>query len=764
LHEAALDDNGMTASLDTARSEARDAAAAVDLSVLTPVRNEERSLRHAVAAMLEQQFPGRIEFLFVDGRSTDRTREILERIAAEDPRVQVLDNPAGHTASALNIGLSAARGAFVARMDAHALYPRHYLASAVQRLEAGGVDWVAGPQVPVGRDKWSRRVALALGTRLGTGRSGRWSADLGSAGSARGEADLGTGVFTGVWRRETLLLHGGWSEGWPINQDSELAARMLKAGARIVSLPQLAAEYTPRSSLPAVARQYRRYGMYRAKTFLHHPQTLRWPQLAMPGLVLAGVGSCCGPRPLRRAAQVSLGAYAGAVLTTSASAARGRAGDSVALPAVFATMHASWGVGFLLGLGRFAGSAATAQLRRRRRDRRRPAPRAEATGSFGLLVYTDYVYRREGGAVYAPRAFALFAAALRQHADRLVLVGRLDPSPGRSHYRLSDDIEFVPLPHYESAAGAGGLGRALAGSLRSFARALRTVDGAWVLGPQGLAIPFALLVLARRKHLVLGTRQDLPRYARSRHPDRRAVHVAADLLEAAFRLLARRVPITVVGPELARRYAGSRALLALGVTLVSSRSLEGPIPDRDWDGQELRVLSVGRLEQEKNPLLLADVLARLRAADGRWKLIVCGEGPLEAALRARLADLELDKAAELRGYVPLEDGLDDLYRSAHAFLHVSWTEGLPQVVYEVGAARLPLVATAVGGIPGAVDGAAVLVPPGDADAAAAGLLRVAGDEALRARLVDRGLELAREHTLEAETERLFRFIAGTRDG
>lgn len=731
--------------------------------MLTPVRDEERNLEQVVDAMRQQEFAGEVEFLFIDGQSTDRTREILGRISLEDPRVRVLDNPAGHTAKALNIGLGAARGAFVARMDAHAVYPRHYLASAVRRLQAGGVDWVAGPQVPVGRDKWSRRVALALGTRLGTGRSGRWKADVGARERTRRETDLGTGVFTGVWRRETLIRHGGWNDGWPINQDSELAARLLKAGARIVSLPELAAEYTPRSSLRALARQYRRYGMYRARTFLHHPETLRWPQLAMPALVLAYAGSCCGPRPLRRASQAGVGAYLTAVLAASASAGSASPADARALPLVFATMHTSWGAGFLLGLGRFAGSAARAHLQHRPLDRHGGRLRTDPRRNLSLLVYTDYVYRREGAAVYAPRAFALFAAALREHVDRLVVVGRLDPSPGASHYRLPGDVEFVPLPHYESAARAAGLGRVLGRSLRSFGRALRSVDAAWVLGPQGLAIPFALLTLAGRRHLVLGIRQDLPRYARSRHPDRRAVHVAADLFEGVFRLLARRVPITAVGPELAGRYAGGRAVLPLSVTLVRGRSLQVPIPDRDWDGPELRVLSVGRLEEEKNPLLLADILARLRAADRRWKLIVCGEGPLEGALRERLTQLGVDNAADLRGYVPLEAGLEDLYRSAHAFLHVSWTEGFPQVVYEACAARLPLVATAVGGIPGAVDGAAVLVPPGDPDAAAAAVLRLASDEELRAHLVNRGLSLAREHTLEAETERLFQFIAGTRD-
>jgi hypothetical protein len=157
-----------------------------------------------------------------------------------------------------------------------------------------------------------------------------------------------------VWRREALTRLGGWNENWPINQDSELAARLLEAGGRIVSLPELAAEYVPRSSVRALARQYRRYGTYRARTFLHHPRTLRAPQLAMPGLVLACVCAVCAPKPVRPAAQAGLVLYACAAGVTSMSAARGRPRDVAALMLVFTTMHVSWGTGFLIGLARFA--------------------------------------------------------------------------------------------------------------------------------------------------------------------------------------------------------------------------------------------------------------------------------------------------------------------------------------------------------------------------------------------------------------------------
>jgi succinoglycan biosynthesis protein ExoA len=341
----------------------------VVVSTLTPVLNEERHVLETVAALQAQKLADEAEFIFIDGRSSDRTRAILAELAARDPRIRVLDNPHGHTASALNIGLRAARGEYVARIDAHSRYPAHYLSRGIERLQRGDVDWVAGPQIPVGTDTWSRRVATALGTRLATGASNRWERDVAGRG---GEVELFTGVFTGVWRRTTLERDGGWDEGWPINQDSEMASRVLRRGGRIVSLPELGAEYTPRNSLRALSRQYRRYGMYRAKTTLRHPWTIRAPHVVLPGVVAAAAAAVVAPRPLRSASRVVVAAY-GAGVVASSLRATSDPRDALALPLVFVTMHASWGGGFLFGLLRFAlPSVRRAELARDLIERARP--------------------------------------------------------------------------------------------------------------------------------------------------------------------------------------------------------------------------------------------------------------------------------------------------------------------------------------------------------------------------------------------------------
>ena len=115
-------------------------------------------------------------------------------------------------------------------------------------------------------------------------------------------------------------------------------------------------------------------------------------------------------------------------------------------------------------------------------------------------------------------------------------------------------------------------------------------------------------------------------------------------------------------------------------------------------------------------------------------------------------------AVEFRGYVPHDAGLAEAYRGAHALAHVTWTEGLPQILYEAFAARLPVIATDVGGIREAVGDAAILVAPGDPQGIAEGLALVGRDASVRDELVERGLAVVGAHTLETESARAAEFI------
>ena len=377
-----------------------------------------------------------------------------------------------------------------------------------------------------------------------------------------------------------------------------------------------------------------------------------------------------------------------------------------------------------------------------------------------LAVYCDYSYRVDGDNVYAQLPFGLFLRELASHCDRLVVTGRLDPTPGPYPYLMAG-IDFVPLPHYASGADFRRVIRTLPTGLRRFWRTLAEVDVVWILGPNPpQAIAFALLAAARRRRTVLGVRQNLPELVRHRHNGRRSVHLAAIALEWAFRLMARFMPVVVVGPDLARRYRRAKSLHMLYVSLLSEAHILAPTDgQRAYHGGELRILSVGRLDPEKNPLLLADVLERALRTEPRWRLQVCGAGMLRDALARRLRELGIADRAELLGHVAFGHGLWERYRSSHVLLHVSLTEGLPQVLLEAFAARLPVVATAVGGVPDLVEGRGLLVPRSDADAAATALHRLVVDHELRGAVVDAAAAEVHRHTREAECARLASFLS-----
>lgn len=374
-------------------------------------------------------------------------------------------------------------------------------------------------------------------------------------------------------------------------------------------------------------------------------------------------------------------------------------------------------------------------------------------------LYADQGYVSADGAIYASQPFVLFMLSMRQVGEQVILLGRLDPRPASSHYRLPADVEFAPLPWYEQASDPLAVVRTAWRSLRAFWHALDTIDLVLVFGPGPMATAFAIVAKLRGKPVALGVRQDYPAYVRLRHPGRRGLSLAARALDAAFRLIARRCPVLGVGPELARRYGRPGHALAISISLVREADI---VPaqralSRAYAG-ELSVLTVSRLDREKNPLMLADVLARLRAHDLPVRLVVYGDGPLAGQLEERLRELGVADHAELRGHVSLADGLLDAYFSSHVFLHVSWTEGMPQVLLEAFARGIPVVATAVGGVAQLATDAALLVGPGDPDAAAEAVRAVLADPDLRARLIEAGLERVRDRTAEAECRRIARFL------
>jgi glycosyltransferase involved in cell wall biosynthesis len=309
-----------------------------------PVRNEADHLEAAVEAVLAQEYAGALQVVLAVAPSDDGTEAIAGRLAAEDARIEVVANPASTTPTGLNRAIEAASGEIIARVDAHAELTPGYLMRAVKILTETGAANVGGIQRAVGTTPMQRAIAAAMSSRFGTG-------------DARfhygGEAGPIDTVYLGVYRADVLGRLGGFDESLIRNQDYELNIRIRAADEVVWFDPSLEVVYRPRGSLLSLASQYWQYGRWKRATVRKHPGSLRWRQLAPPVAVAANVTGIIGcmatPWTLLVPGFYLLGSAVAAVMVAGSDI-----GLLIRLPAVFATMHHTWGAGYLAGPPRVA--------------------------------------------------------------------------------------------------------------------------------------------------------------------------------------------------------------------------------------------------------------------------------------------------------------------------------------------------------------------------------------------------------------------------
>lgn len=314
------------------------------VSILVPVRNEERSIERCLYSIAAQSYPrDRIEVLVIDGMSQDRTRAIISRFAAETSiDLRLFDNPRLIPAAALNIGLQHARGDLILRVDGHAALGAGYLQRCVQALDQHAAECAGGVLLNEGYGTVGRAIAAAMSSPFGVG-GARFR-----TGGAAGETDT---VAFGVYRSDVFDHLGGFDESLVGGEDDEFNYRLRDAGGLIVLVPDAIAAYTVRGDLRSLARQYFRYGFAKPRVLARHPRQARARQLIPPASAIAGIAAGVAAIAGRPAAlRALLGAYA--LLTTGASVAMGRRHGWRAVPAmppVFFCMHAAYGLGFLAG-------------------------------------------------------------------------------------------------------------------------------------------------------------------------------------------------------------------------------------------------------------------------------------------------------------------------------------------------------------------------------------------------------------------------------
>ena len=314
------------------------------VSIVIPIRQEERYIEACIGAVLGQTFRGSCEVLVVDGMSTDKTRDVVSSIARRDPRVKLLDNPGRIVPTAMNIGIRAARGEIIVRVDGHCRIPDGYVASVLRAFVDSGAECVGGAMVAEGEGYWGEVIAIATSSAFGMG---------GRRFHGHGPPRYMDTVYLGAYPRRVLLDAGLYDEQFVRNQDDELNCRIRALGGKVYFTSEIWANYTCRSTLRKLASQYAQYGWWKVRLYAKHIKMLRIRHLAPSVFLLAVIL----PLPacfwfgwkalLPPAGWIVLHAVVGAVSCLREGAPlRGIPGALAA----FLVLHLSYGAGFLAAL------------------------------------------------------------------------------------------------------------------------------------------------------------------------------------------------------------------------------------------------------------------------------------------------------------------------------------------------------------------------------------------------------------------------------
>ena len=319
------------------------------VSAIVAMRDEEAFIGKCLDSLAAQDYPSELlEILVVDGRSTDRSREIVSTKQENMPRLRLLDNEKLISPAAFNIGIREARGQVLIIISAHCYLAPDYVTSCVEYLSKTDADCVGGPIETIGETDTARAIALAMSSPFGVG-------DALFRYSER-EQYVDTLAF-GAYRREVFERVGLFDEKLAGSEDDEFNYRLRSHGGKLLLTPAIRSFYYGRGSLAALCRQYFRYGLGKVRVVARHPKLVRLrhfvPALFVASLIVCALLGLASPWFALLLALV-IGCYLVFSLSAAARiAAREGWRYLPLLPAAFACLHLSYGAGFLLGVGRF---------------------------------------------------------------------------------------------------------------------------------------------------------------------------------------------------------------------------------------------------------------------------------------------------------------------------------------------------------------------------------------------------------------------------
>jgi len=323
------------------------------VSVVIPCYNEERFIGKALEQLADQFESDRYEIIVVDGLSDDRTRAVIDEFRKRRPDLAVLlvDNPARNIPTALNLGIAAARGSIIARMDAHAVPSNGYIRRCVEVLQAGTAGAVGMPcMVRPGADTLvARAIAAAVSHPFGIGDA---KYRLGPGGPAQEAVDT---VAFACFRKSLWKELGGYNESLHANEDYDFNYRVRRSGRQVILDRAGHCDYFARSTIRGLTAQYWRYGGWKAEMIRQQPRSIRLRHIVAPAFVLSLIVLAVAAliwTPARWLLLIEVALYLLAALVAGWHATRRTERLSIGLillmPIIFATIHLTWGISFLV--------------------------------------------------------------------------------------------------------------------------------------------------------------------------------------------------------------------------------------------------------------------------------------------------------------------------------------------------------------------------------------------------------------------------------
>jgi succinoglycan biosynthesis protein ExoA len=328
--------------------------AVATVSVIIPCYNEERFIGKALENLAGQYVAENYEVVVVDGMSNDGTREVIRRFQEAYPEIAVrlVENLARNIPRALNLGIDAARGEIIARIDAHTAPSPGYIRRCVEVLTAGEAEVVGMPcrVQPGGDTAIARAIAIAVSHPFGIGDARYRLSD-----GRMTQEPVDTVAFA-CFRKSLWSEIGGYDEKLLTNEDYDFNYRVRMRGERVILDRRAHCDYFARATMPKLAAQYFRYGAWKARMIRQRPRSVKVRHLVAPMFVasiilLAALGFW--RKPIWSVLAVELAVYFTAALVFALRAKRKSQAEfrvMLMMPLVFFAIHFSWGMSFLVGL------------------------------------------------------------------------------------------------------------------------------------------------------------------------------------------------------------------------------------------------------------------------------------------------------------------------------------------------------------------------------------------------------------------------------